>query len=110
LRLNGRIEFKHYFFTDKEAKDKDKAAQSLAVPRLSVCADAQKVDRAKLAQTEVSKMPTNDACLGTEENDERGFFESSRYAKLKFLEKFIIERERERDLFNYIKIMLNYFV
>lgn len=35
-------------------KDKDKAAQSLAVPRLSVCADAQKVDRAKLAQTEVS--------------------------------------------------------
>ena len=26
---------------------------SLAVPRLSVCADAQKVDRAKLAQTEV---------------------------------------------------------
>jgi hypothetical protein len=24
------------------------------VPRLSVCADAQKVDRAKLAQTEVS--------------------------------------------------------
>lgn len=33
-------------------KDKDKAAQSLAVPRLSVCADAQKVDRAKLAQTE----------------------------------------------------------
>lgn len=40
--------------TDKEVKDKDKAAQSLAVPRLSVCADAQKVDRAKLAQTEVS--------------------------------------------------------
>ncbi|XP_031776631.1 uncharacterized protein LOC100122885 isoform X2 [Nasonia vitripennis] len=34
-----------------KAKDKDKAAQ-LAVPRLSVCADAQKVDRAKLAQTE----------------------------------------------------------
>ena len=27
---------------------------SLAVPRLSVCADAQKVDRAKLAQTEVT--------------------------------------------------------
>ena len=26
---------------------------TLAVPRLSVCADAQKVDRAKLAQTEV---------------------------------------------------------
>ena len=25
----------------------------LAVPRLSVCADAQKVDRAKLSQTEV---------------------------------------------------------
>jgi len=49
------MEFKYYFFTDKEAKDKDKA-QSLAVPRLSVCADAQKVDRAKLAQTEVSKI------------------------------------------------------
>lgn len=42
------------FLADKEVKDKDKAAQSLAVPRLSVCADAQKVDRAKLAQTEVS--------------------------------------------------------
>ena len=26
---------------------------SLVVPRLSVCADAQKVDRSKLAQTEV---------------------------------------------------------
>ncbi|XP_011642478.1 uncharacterized protein LOC105430558 [Pogonomyrmex barbatus] len=38
--------------SNKEAKDKDKAAQSLAVPRLSVCADAQKVDKAKLAQTE----------------------------------------------------------
>ncbi|XP_072753921.1 uncharacterized protein Rsh isoform X4 [Anoplolepis gracilipes] len=38
--------------SNKEVKDKDKAAQSLAVPRLSVCADAQKVDRAKLAQTE----------------------------------------------------------
>ncbi|XP_051164393.1 uncharacterized protein LOC127283500 isoform X3 [Leptopilina boulardi] len=37
---------------DKELKEKEKAAQSLAVPRLSVCADAQKVDRAKLAQTE----------------------------------------------------------
>ncbi|KAL0114068.1 hypothetical protein PUN28_011408 [Cardiocondyla obscurior] len=37
--------------SNKEAKDKDKA-QSLAVPRLSVCADAQKVDKAKLAQTE----------------------------------------------------------
>lgn len=46
--------------SDKEVKDKDKAAQSLAVPRLSVCADAQKVDRAKLAQTEVSKMPISD--------------------------------------------------
>ncbi|XP_047363009.1 uncharacterized protein LOC124954315 isoform X2 [Vespa velutina] len=34
------------------AKDKDKAAEYLAVPRLSVYADAQKVDRAKLAQTE----------------------------------------------------------
>ena len=28
---------------------------TLAIPRLSVCADAQKVDRAKLAQTEVNK-------------------------------------------------------
>ncbi|XP_020294253.1 uncharacterized protein LOC109859929 isoform X2 [Pseudomyrmex gracilis] len=38
--------------SNKEVKDKEKAAQSLAVPRLSVCADAQKIDRAKLAQTE----------------------------------------------------------
>lgn len=38
---------------DKEGKDKPSAAQ-LPVPRLSVCADAQKVDRAKLAQTEFS--------------------------------------------------------
>ncbi|XP_012275503.1 uncharacterized protein LOC105697084 [Orussus abietinus] len=38
--------------SNKESKEKEKAAQSLAVPRLSVCADAQKVDRAKLAQTE----------------------------------------------------------
>ena len=37
----------------KERGSKDKAnAGQLAVPRLSVCADAQKVDRAKLAQTE----------------------------------------------------------
>ncbi|KAG5682141.1 hypothetical protein PVAND_011515 [Polypedilum vanderplanki] len=39
--------------SDKDNKDrssKDKSAA--AVPRLSVCADAQKVDRAKLAQTE----------------------------------------------------------
>ncbi|XP_058792517.1 uncharacterized protein LOC131664988 isoform X2 [Phymastichus coffea] len=34
--------------SNKEMKDRDK----LAVPRLSVCADAQKVDRTKLAQTE----------------------------------------------------------
>lgn len=40
--------------SDKEGKDKDKDKNTaLAVPRLSVCADAQKVDRAKLAQTEV---------------------------------------------------------
>ena len=32
---------------------------TLAVPRLSVCADAQKVDRAKLAQTEVKKATRN---------------------------------------------------
>ncbi|XP_033611251.1 uncharacterized protein LOC111874180 isoform X2 [Cryptotermes secundus] len=42
--------------SNKEGKDKDKEGKSqlphLAVPRLSVCADAQKVDRAKLAQTE----------------------------------------------------------
>ena len=42
--------------SDKEAKEKEKAAQQLAVPRLSVCADAQKVDRAKLAQTEVNSI------------------------------------------------------
>ncbi|XP_055856692.1 uncharacterized protein LOC129919732 isoform X1 [Episyrphus balteatus] len=38
---------------DKDGKDKPGNNQ-LAVPRLSVCADAQKVDRAKLAQTEFS--------------------------------------------------------
>ena len=32
---------------------------TLAVPRLSVCADAQKVDRAKLAQTEVTNLNRN---------------------------------------------------
>lgn len=40
---------------DRDSKDKDKdkpGNNQLAVPRLSVCADAQKVDRAKLAQTE----------------------------------------------------------
>ena len=46
------------FLLDKENKDKDKekgaGASAVAVPRLSVCADAQKVDRNKLAQTEVS--------------------------------------------------------
>lgn len=42
------------FFADKDGKDKEKDKNAaLAVPRLSVCADAQKVDRAKLAQTEV---------------------------------------------------------
>ncbi|XP_037969779.2 uncharacterized protein LOC105380439 isoform X2 [Plutella xylostella] len=41
--------------SNKEAKDKEKEKNAaLAVPRLSVCADAQKVDRAKLAQTEFS--------------------------------------------------------
>ncbi|XP_067637102.1 uncharacterized protein rsh isoform X3 [Eurosta solidaginis] len=40
---------------DSKDKDKDKPGNNqLAVPRLSVCADAQKVDRAKLAQTEFS--------------------------------------------------------
>lgn len=46
-----------YLASDKEGKDKDKdkgQIPQLAVPRLSVCADAQKVDRAKLAQTEVT--------------------------------------------------------
>ncbi|CAG9858834.1 unnamed protein product [Phyllotreta striolata] len=38
---------------DKEGKEKPSLSQ-LPVPRLSVCADAQKVDRAKLAQTEFS--------------------------------------------------------
>ncbi|XP_044749572.1 uncharacterized protein LOC123310202 [Coccinella septempunctata] len=38
---------------DKEGKEKPQVSQ-LPVPRLSVCADAQKVDRAKLAQTEFS--------------------------------------------------------
>ncbi|EEB14429.1 rap GTPase-activating protein, putative [Pediculus humanus corporis] len=41
----------------KDTKDKEKEKGNipqLAVPRLSVCADAQKVDRAKLAQTEFS--------------------------------------------------------
>ncbi|XP_016985516.1 uncharacterized protein LOC108049020 isoform X3 [Drosophila rhopaloa] len=38
---------------DSKDKDKDKPGNNqLAMPRLSVCADAQKVDRAKLAQTE----------------------------------------------------------
>lgn len=40
---------------DRDSKDKDKdkpGSNQLAMPRLSVCADAQKVDRAKLAQTE----------------------------------------------------------
>lgn len=56
------------FCLDKDSKEKEKANQSLAVPRLSVCADAQKIDRAKLDQTEVNiiayeeprrkKMPT----------------------------------------------------
>lgn len=43
---------------DKDVKEKEKAvaeATQLAVPRLSVCADAQKIDKTKLAQTEVSK-------------------------------------------------------
>jgi len=39
---------------DGKDKESSKDKPHLAVPRLSVCADAQKVDRAKLAQTEVS--------------------------------------------------------
>ncbi|XP_026668884.1 uncharacterized protein LOC108624396 isoform X2 [Ceratina calcarata] len=38
--------------SNKEAKEKDKVVLPSAVPRLSVCADAQKVDRTKLEQTE----------------------------------------------------------
>ncbi|KAL7032951.1 hypothetical protein ACKWTF_007435 [Chironomus riparius] len=38
--------------SDKDNKDRSSKDKSAAVPRLSVCADAQKVDRAKLAQTE----------------------------------------------------------
>lgn len=45
-----------FTFLDKDGKDGGKdgkhAANQLAVPRLSVCANAQKVDRTKLAQTE----------------------------------------------------------
>lgn len=37
-------------------REKAAAAAALAVPRLSVCADAQKVDRVKLAQTEASNI------------------------------------------------------
>lgn len=46
------------YFAAKEAKEKEKEKgqpPQLAVPRLSVCADAQKVDRAKMAQVEVSQ-------------------------------------------------------
>lgn len=51
---NGK-QFFLFEIADKESKDKEKEKNAaLAVPRLSVCADAQKVDRAKLAQTEVS--------------------------------------------------------
>lgn len=44
-----------FFCLDKDGSQKSagERAGALAVPRLSVCADAQKVDRAKLAQTEV---------------------------------------------------------
>lgn len=45
-----------FSYSDKDGSQKsggDRAGAALAVPRLSVCADAQKVDRAKLAQTEV---------------------------------------------------------
>lgn len=66
-------------FTDKEAKDKDKAAQSLAVPRLSVCADAQKVDRAKLAQTEVSQSTIDQCFSALRKNDEKEFLESPNF-------------------------------
>ncbi|XP_031635278.1 uncharacterized protein LOC116348425 isoform X2 [Contarinia nasturtii] len=40
--------------SNKDNKEKQQSTNQLAVPRLSVCADAQKVDRAKLAQTEFS--------------------------------------------------------
>jgi RAP1 GTPase activating protein 1 len=41
---------------DNKDKDSGKDKPQLAVPRLSVCADAQKVDRTKLAQTEVRRV------------------------------------------------------
>lgn len=37
---------------DGKDRDKDKSSGQMAMPRLSVCADAQKVDRVKLSQTE----------------------------------------------------------
>ena len=39
----------------KKGAAADPSLLALAVPKLSVCADAQKVDRAKLAQTEVTR-------------------------------------------------------
>lgn len=47
----------HSLISDKDgggSRDKDKHQGHSGLPRLSVCADAQKVDRAKLAQTEFS--------------------------------------------------------
>lgn len=49
IHLNDRI----YNISDKDTKEKDKLNQYLLLPRLSVCADVQKIDRTKLAQTEV---------------------------------------------------------
>ncbi|XP_014613053.1 PREDICTED: uncharacterized protein LOC106791710 isoform X1 [Polistes canadensis] len=51
--------------SNKDAKDKDKTAEYLAVPRLSVYADAQKVDRAKLAQTEFDVIEFDPETFGT---------------------------------------------
>ena len=38
---------------DMTGKKGEKGVPELSVPRLSVCADAQKVDKSKLTQTEV---------------------------------------------------------
>ena len=42
--------------TGKEGKERQGEKNALAVPRLSVCADGGKVDRARLCQTEVRVM------------------------------------------------------
>ena len=51
-----RVSFKMFVLEPdqkKEGKDKSSDKTALAVPRLSVCADVAKVDRARLCQAEV---------------------------------------------------------